>query len=186
VGAIGSEWAASDPIAALTWMSQLSRRNVKTRMDGKSGHDSLLTVFGTWVGESKDAARTWADALPPGDLRDSVQKQLARALAEQGEPAEASKVLAQFGGAADPKIAADVAKSWARRDPQAAADWAIAQPAGAAQSGAIASVVRTWANDAPKGVGVWLAQFPPGEARTVPLSPTFRAAVHGCRQKPNG
>jgi hypothetical protein len=162
---IGLEWSASDPVAALTWMSQLSAEERKDPNGWNGDHDSLLLAFGSWVGGDKTAARTWADALPAGELREATQKQLARALAARGDAVEASQILAQFGGSADPKIVSDIAKAWAQKDPKAAADWAIAQAVGAAQSGAIASVVGAWANDDPSGVATWLGQFPAGEAR---------------------
>ena len=105
------------------------------------------------------------DALPAGDIRNAVQAQFARALADRGDSAEATQVLARLGPAADAKAIREVASIWARRDPNAAADWAIAQEPGPAQNSALAGIVSTWANDNPRGVEDWLAQFPAGEAR---------------------
>ena len=164
VAAIGYEWVGSDPVAALAWLAErpLAERNDP---NGWPSHDPLVMAFANWVEGAAGPARAWADALPPGELRDSMQKQLAWSLAQQGKAAEAARVLEQMGRAADPKTISIIAQKWASRDPQAAADWAIKQPPGAAQSGALASVVAAWANDDPQGVGNWLSQFPAGESR---------------------
>ncbi len=82
-----------------------------------------------------------------------------------GEVAEATRILAQVGGGADPKAFAAVARIWARTDPHAAADWAIAQPSGPVQNSALASVVSTWGFNEPEATAEWLAQFPASEAR---------------------
>jgi len=100
-----------------------------------------------------------------GATRDALQTRLARVLATNDQPAEATQLLARLGNAADPKAFAAVAEAWAGRDPQAAANWAIAQPPGPGQSRALASIVGRWANDNPQGAGDWLAQFPAGETR---------------------
>ncbi len=166
VSAIGYDWAAREPAAALAWLAE---RPASERADpnrGRSGsNDALLIGFADWAENARTDARAWADALPAGTTHDAVQTQLARVLASRGEPAEATQVLARLGRAAEPKALADIAGAWARRDPQAAADWAIAQEAGPVQSRALAQVVGIWANDNPRGVEDWLAQFPPGEAR---------------------
>jgi hypothetical protein len=166
VGAIGNSWAAAEPIAALAWLAERpesERANPIRSMDGIN--DTLLIVFRGWAGRARDEATAWADALPAGAMRDSVQTQLARAMAERGDVAEATQVLARLGRTADPNALREIASEWARRDPVAAADWAIAQPPGPAQSGALAGIVGSWADDEPDAVKEWLAQFPPGEAR---------------------
>ena len=166
ISAIGRAWAAREPAAALAWLAErpASERIDPNRTVGGS-NDALVMAFSTWAQSSQDDARAWADALPAGATRDAVQTQLARTLAERGDPAAATQVLVRLGRAADPKALKDIAGAWARRDPQAAADWAIAQPPGPAQSSALAGIVGTWANDDPRGVADWLAQFPPGDAR---------------------
>ena len=166
VWAIGYAWAGRDAPAALAWLAERpasERRNINRYSSGSN--DTLLMVFSEWMGNAPTDARAWADALPSGETRAAVQTQLARSLAERGEAAEATQILARLGRDADPKAIADIASAWARRDPQAAADWAIAQESGPAQSRALAGIVGTWANDDPRGVENWLAQFPPGEAR---------------------
>lgn len=165
VGAIGAEWVASEPVAALDW---LASRPEEERIENPSSFaplDCLKTVFGRWVKQEPAAARAWADALPAGKTRDTVQRQLASSLADLGQPAEATKILASMGDAVDPKAVRDVALIWAQRDPHAAAEWAIAQPDGAMQTQALAAVVGAWANNDSRETQAWLAQFPAGEAR---------------------
>jgi hypothetical protein len=166
ISSIGLVWSRRDPVAAVAWLMDLP---VSERSDprgwSRGSDDMLLVGFSFWVWSAPDSARAWADALPAGPTRDAVQIRLAQELAERGDAAEATKVLARMGRAADPKVVAEIARQWARRDPQAAADWAIAQPAGAAQSSALAGIVGSWANDDPRAVEEWLAQFPAGEAR---------------------
>lgn len=165
VSSIGMIWAMRDPVAALTWLSALTPEQ-RVNPDSWGGDsDTFLQVYVNWANREQGAARAWADALPAGATRDAVQTRLAQALAAQDQPAEAAKLLARLGSAADPKAFASVADAWAGRDPQAAADWALAQPPGPTQSRALASIVGRWANDNPQGVGDWLAQFPAGEAR---------------------
>jgi hypothetical protein len=166
VSAIGGEWTARDPAAALAWLMALpvSERLDPTTMS-QGTKDSLLMSFSGWFLSDPAPARTWADSLPPGDERDRVQAQLARTLAYQGQTAEAIEVLLGLGKAADPKAMSQIAREWAGTDPQRAAEWAVAQPAGPLQSRALASVVSTWANENSTAAKEWLAQFPPGEAR---------------------
>jgi hypothetical protein len=169
VSAIGFAWAAErDPVAALNWLAErpsAQRKDPNIPPYRSGGNDTLVRVFAEWSANSESEARAWADALPPGEIRDAVQTQLARSLAERGRPDEATQVLARLGRAADAKALADIASAWAQRDPQAAADWAIAQEPGPAQTRALAGIVRTWANDDEQAVKNWLAQFPPGEVR---------------------
>jgi hypothetical protein len=155
-----------DPTAALNWLVKQPAENRKDANDYRSdSHDVILGTFLSWFSRSPDDARAWADALPAGELRSSVQTQLARGLASNGDPAGAVQVLSTLGRAADAKLISELAAQWARTDPPAAAEWAVAQPAGPAQSRAIASVVGRWANEDPEGAANWLAQFPPGEVR---------------------
>ena len=166
VSAIGTAWAEQEPAAALAW---LAARPPAERANANAGaygsNDSLLLAFGNWVERARGDATAWAGALPAGATRDAIHTRLAQILVARGEPAEATRLLANLGSAADPKTFGSVAAAWASRDPQAAADWAIAQPPGPAQSSALAGVVGRWANDNSAGVEDWLAQFPPGDAR---------------------
>jgi hypothetical protein len=166
VSAIGGVWASRDPVAALNWLME---KPVEERMNphrsGYGSSDSLFYTFSDWITYDRNGARSWADALPPGETRDKLQTLMARVLANRGEVADATQVLFRLGRATDPKALSDIAGAWARTDPQAAADWAIAQPAGPMQSRALASVVGAWANDDPIATKDWLTQFPPGEAR---------------------
>ena len=166
VSATGSEWAAREPAAALAWLAE---RPKSERLNPTSGShntsDQLLMAFGDWAERAQTDARAWADALPAGEIRNAVQAQFALSLADRGQPAEATQVLARLGPAADARAINDVAGAWAHRDPQAAADWAIAQEPGPAQNSALAGIVVAWANDNPHAVEDWLAQFPAGEAR---------------------
>ena len=167
VSATGAEWAQRDPAVALAWLAQRPKAE-RINPNGETNYgtnDALLMAFGGWAGRAKDEARAWADALPAGEYRNAVQAQFARALADRGEPAEATQVLARIGSAADAKAIREVAGAWAQRDPHAAADWVIAQEPGPAQNSALAGIVGVWAKDEPHAVEDWLAQFPAGEAR---------------------
>ncbi len=165
IAGIASEWAASEPAAALEWVTSFpaSDRKRTTILPGDAA-DTLLKVFQNWVTADPTTAGQWAEALPPGETRDQVQAQRARALSTLGDLAGAAHVLSTLNPP-DSKALSEVARQWAQRDPQAAADWAIAQPSSPLQSQALASVVATWASDDPERVANWVAQFPPGEAR---------------------
>ncbi len=166
VSATGAEWAQRDPAAALAWLAQRPKAERINPNGGNYGtSDALLIAFSEWARRAKDEAHAWADALPAGENRNAMQAQFARALAERGDSAEATQVLARIGSGADAKAIREVAGAWARRDPHAAADWAIAQEPGPAQNRALAGIVGTWAQDEPHAVEDWLAQFPAGEAR---------------------
>ena len=166
VSATGAEWAAREPAAALTWLAERPKAERTNPNGGGHGtNDQLLAAFGDWAERAKDEAHAWADALPAGEIRNAVQAQFARALADRGEPAEATQVLARLGPAADSKAIREVGRAWAQRDPHTAADWAIAQEPGPTQNSALVGIVGAWANDNPRAVEDWLAQFPAGEAR---------------------
>jgi hypothetical protein len=171
VSAIGSEWAARDPAAALAWLGEKSAAERTSSQNwGYGTNDALLMAVGAWVASDRTNAQAWANALPKGELYDKVQGQLARVLASRGDAAAATQILFASGRAVDPRALSDIARSWARDDPQAAAAWAIAQPAGALQSRTLASVVGTWAADNPSAAQAWLAQFPAGESRDRSIS----------------
>lgn len=163
---IAFAWIATDPAATFAWLAGLPEAaRINSNQSAHGTNDILFTTYASWANQNPNGARDFADALPPGEMRDGMQTQLARAMASQDRLAEATNILGQLGSKADPKALADIAQAWTRQDPQAAADWAIAQPAGPQQSQALASVVSTWANDNPRAAGEWLAQFPPGEVR---------------------
>jgi hypothetical protein len=165
VSALGAAWAAREPAKALDWlMERPASERVDSHRGANGSNDALIIAFVGWAGDDPTAARTWANALPPGTMKNAVQSQLARTLAANGDPAQAIEVLAQLGTAADPTAVTNIASNWARRDPEAAANWALTEP-GSVQSRALAGIVGTWGNDDPEGVAKWLAQFPPGEAR---------------------
>jgi hypothetical protein len=164
--AIGATWATEKPAAALDWLAKEPAENrTDANRRGFGSNDTLLYTFSDWMTSDRGAAQAWADSLPPGETRDKVQIQLARVLASNGDPAEATQVLYKLGRAADPKALSEIAGAWARKDPQAAADWAISQPTGSLQDQALASVVGAWAINDPGAAKDWLSQFPPGDAR---------------------
>jgi hypothetical protein len=167
VSGIGYSWAADEPAAALSWLMQYppaERSSFNSRVGGK-GTDTLVMGFSSWMASAPDQARAWADSLPEGATRDTLQAEVVGALAVNDRPEEATQLLARLGKATDPDAVARIANAWARQDPQAAANWAITQEPGPAQSRALAGIVGTWADDDQQGVENWLAQFPPGEAR---------------------
>ena len=165
VSAIGAQWAARDPAAALAWLARQPKENRADPDRSPPDDDALAATFTQWANRQMPAAQAWAEALPPGELRNAMQAQLARTLAQQGKPAEATQVLAKLGDAVTPKALNEVTRAWTQLDPQAAADWALAQTPGPLQDRVLSSVVETWANSSPKEVENWLAQFPPGETR---------------------
>jgi hypothetical protein len=166
VAQIAYSWSAEEPEAALAWLAEKPSGARNDPYSGRYGSsDALLVAYSDWAETAPDAARSWGDALPPGETRDAVQTQRARILSAKGDVAEATRILSQLGNGADPKALSTVASAWAQRDPAAAAEWAISQPTGPSQDAAIATVVRTWANDDPRSAATWLEQFPPGETR---------------------
>src|SRR4030095_4427821 len=167
VSGIGYAWSAQHTSAALTCVMQQpasERTGSDIQITGQK-NDIVLMGFADWLSRAPEQARSWADSIPAGEIRDLLQGRIAQALVMRGDPAEAIRLLDRMGPAANSKMINDVAAAWARRDPQAAADWAIAQEPGPRQSAALAKVVGTWANDDKPTVENWLSQFPPGEAR---------------------
>lgn len=165
VSTVGSTWFVQDPAAALSWLMQRpsSERTF-------ANNDTLLTCFADWMKGAPAQARAWTDALPPGEVRNQLQGEIAEALAKRGQPEEAIKVIGQLGKAADTKMIIGVVGAWAVHDPQAAANWAIANQSGPAQSLAVATVVRKWAADDVPAVERWLSEFPPGDVRDQSVS----------------
>jgi hypothetical protein len=165
IAGIAAEWGGSEPAAALDWVASFpAPERKKTAVLPGQETDVLLTAFKSWTTADPAAAGRWAEALPPGETRDQVQAQRARALSTLGDLPGAARVLSTLNPP-DPKALSEVACQWTQRDPQAAADWAIAQPSSPLQTQALISVVTTWANDDPQRVADWVAQFPPGDAR---------------------
>jgi hypothetical protein len=112
------------------------------------------------------ATCAWADALPPGPLRDRAQFQVALSSGGEGNIDQA---MAAYRSVAteDPKgeLARQLAMVLARQDGAIAAQWATGMKEGDIRSAALTAAAEQWTQDDPRGAALWIAALPPGMDR---------------------
>lgn len=99
-----AEWAASDPVAAAEWASQVSRASLRAETlagiatvwsdhdpvaaatmilrelpAGRLQADTIISIVQRWAQQSPADAADWVNQFPDGDLRDTAMECLAQA-----------------------------------------------------------------------------------------------------------
>jgi hypothetical protein len=153
-------WASSNPAAARDWLSAHP-----SALEGK-GLDSFSSSLARMARNDAAATRAWADALPPGALRDRAQFQIALSSGTEGNLDQAIAAYRSVS-TSDPKgeLAKQLAVVLTKQDGAIAAQWATGMKEGDVRSAAIAAVAEQWTQIDPRGSAQWIVTLPPGAVR---------------------
>jgi hypothetical protein len=157
---VTSSWVRSDPEAMKAWLTKNSQR-----MDGETiGH--LKYALSELVKRDASSAAAWAESLPTGALRDSIQVQAATAQAKAGSIDGIRTIYAMLATRdSNGDMAKLVATTLAESRGEDAASWAESLPAGAARTAALRSVAAEWGQRDPAAAADWLRELPAGKDR---------------------
>jgi len=151
-----SAWSKSDPAGLLKW---LGTQPVETLPGSIPGLVECAT-------RDPQAFAHWAEALPPGELRERSEIALAETHAAEGRfrdalqslPSSALSDVAMQG-------AERLVKTIAARDPRPVADWIPSITNTQVQNIAARTLVATWATQSPEATAAWVEQLPAGSLR---------------------
>ncbi len=181
---IATEWARTDPKAALQWALGLdsgSRRralppllehwaglnpreaaaHVQEVVSGEGRVQALDTVAKQWAKSDPRAALVWAHSLPPGERSERVGEAIKSwALTA---PLEAAEYVSGLKSMKDRNEAVlGLVTSWKNSAPREAAEWLVAQEASGGRDLAASSLMRTWGGRDAEAASGWLAAQAPG------------------------
>lgn len=132
---ITSQWAKTDPAAALAWAAAQSGA---MRTKGMNG------ALSDWAKNDFDAALGAVRNLPPEAAAEGVGALIGKATPERlGEMA--ALVEQQPEGTARANASAEVMRAWTDKNPEQASQWMAKQPVGEVRDNAISAFVR-WAD----------------------------------------
>ncbi len=175
---IASNWAASDPQAALAWAQKSSEEPgarfavsaavtgwwrsdpraaeayVASHLDAL-GMETVMSLARQIFSQDPQRAKDWANQLPNVDARRNATSFVAMQLANSDPKSAVQWVLTLPDDMRDSAIPA-VVSSWTRRDPEAAAGW-INSLAGHARDQAVSAYGAALSNKDPNVALTWAA-----------------------------
>lgn len=182
---IASEWAKSDPTAALNWANSLTAdksqalsavvgevaktdpKKAAGMLAGLSGDDlgrAYSTIASQYGASNFTEAQAWIKSLPADDQ--------ARALAaaigglSNTDPEAASRQIASIAeGDERDRAVSDIVEDWARVNPQAAADFLKTQDSERAQRDGLRQLMPAWVSQNPTAALSYAKSLPEGSAR---------------------
>ena len=177
--ALISEWATTNPQAALAFLSEKDSGNVSQFLREWLRIDPQAAISGMLAGGEKVRARLRSvlndiatlapaqlaevvGALPKSESRWDTTAQDAFALFAQKDPAAARAAAESVTGPLRGQALAGVAKAWAEKDGPAALGWAQAMPEGEARDAAMKAVLIGWAKTDPVAALAKIDLVPPG------------------------
>ncbi|MEO8351084.1 MAG: hypothetical protein ABI680_05095 [Chthoniobacteraceae bacterium] len=151
------QWTGRSPDEVRAWLAHHAAE-LNTSAVEELGYD-----LSTMAREESDAMRAWASALPPSELRDRVQFELALGAGAQGDLAQAAAAYQSVASNdADGARFKQLAMVIARRDAAAAAEWAMSFPDGPARVSAVSAAAARWSETDLRSAAEWLGQLPSG------------------------
>lgn len=146
---VASNWAASDPVAALTWARQAAAKGDRFVTSG--------AITGWWKNDSAAAEAYVASHLATRD-----DWQLASTLASNmfsEDPERAKEWVSQLPNEdARKQAATGLAIQWGFSDPAAATKWASTLPASEREQ-TLAETIGLWATENPTAAAEWLGSY---------------------------
>lgn len=186
---VASTWARSDASAAADWVRQwpdeeknsgllaiayeladsAPKESLGLASELLPNKDRDLLVNHAvlqWSGSDSGTARTWADQLPPSDLRDQVYASLATALGET-DPISAGAIALEKlpAGPLQDSAVVSVLQRWTQQDPGAAGDWVSEFPEGRLREAAVDNLIQIWSATEPDQAGAWANSLDAPELR---------------------
>ncbi len=177
--AVSSGWAQINPKEALFYLDALPPETFEAAPRGPAfRQDPRLAAFQEWVRADDTAARIWADALPPGDLRRGAQGALILNLAHIGSRSE--ELMRELSALAPEEfkaVALEVAQSLAFKDASAAVDWAFQVAQTRQEYEPMEISVEHWFVADPQAAASWVEALPPGPTRDAAAAACARLAI---------
>jgi hypothetical protein len=182
---IASEWAKTDPQAALAWAQSLKGRDkdqamtsvvrelastdpqkavaMAATMDGEAQEDAYASIATQWGAKDFDAAEAWVKSLPASLQEDALARAIG-SLANSDPVLASKKVDSMESGDAKERAITRTVDAWSRENPAQAAAWLIKQ-GDDVDDDAVRGLVRNWATQDDKGVLAFIQQQPAGDLR---------------------
>lgn len=182
---IASEWAKTDPQAALAWAQSLKGRDkdqamtsvvrelastdpqkavaMAASMDGEAQEDAYASIATQWGAKDFDAAEAWVKSLPASLQEDALSRAIG-SLANSDPVLASKKVEGMESGDAKERAITQTVEAWSRDNPAEAAAWLVKQ-GDAADDDAVRGLVRNWATQDDKGVLEFIQQQSAGDLR---------------------
>ena len=138
---IGLNWGQQDMPGALAWLQS----NVASGTATAASISASRTLFGNWANADPNAAASYLETIPTGNLHTTLATALASSWASSDAPAamEWARSLPPDGG--QEAAVGSVVTANARQDPQGSWQFAMTSMTGPLQQQTLDSVIRTWA-----------------------------------------
>ena len=179
LAAVSSGWARINPREALLYLDEhLPRQSEHLPGEGASRSDPRIAAFQEWVRADDTAARSWADALPRGDLRNAAQAALLLNLAHQA--GRSDEVLRRANTLAPEEfktVALEITQALAHHDARATVDWALQLARKTEAFETVEISVEHWFVSDPHAAAAWVEALPPGSARDAGAAACARIAI---------
>ena len=181
LGAALAGWAGKNPADTKAWIEGHLKPHERTmynwalvdgwaRSDRQGATDYVLsletlpgserfmrTVAGEQVRQGAAQAATWAEALPPGTMRQTAVQEVAARWSRES-PADTMKWAASLTDSSLLKNAvAATVREWSQRDRIAATGYLNTMPDGLARNHAVETLVGSLAAEDPRSVATWAA-----------------------------
>lgn len=141
--------------------------------------EKLARAVGNWMHGDAAATRAWAEALPPGALREQVRFQIALGTGAKGDLKQAAAVYESIAASdTSGALAKQLGAVLAAQDGSVAAEWALQRPEGPARVAAIQSVAEKWSERDAQGAAEWLKEMPPSIERDMAVREYAAKAVY--------
>lgn len=204
MGTALSGWASENPADAIAHVEAIEDNGERSRwtnglVSGLAQHDIatatdyvyslaendapltdryMETIVRQQLTQGLDAATTWTDTLPDGELKGSALGRVADEFARL-DPAEAATWVTQY---AEQDFATnaigEISEEWAENDPAAAIQWTESLPEGEGRRRAVAEAVYEWAGDNLTEAGNYVSNLQPGEERDSAVSSYARRVIN--------
>lgn len=155
---IASEWAATDPRAAVAFA-------LKELPAGTPLQCTMATIAGKWAEKDPGAALDLTETLRPSTLRHCACIQIMKAWAKANAQAAADYLTAFPKGELKDELVAPVVEAWAAADPRNALALAEQISAASDRESAMLSALSLWSKSDPDAAAKYLYEIPPGEAK---------------------
>lgn len=163
---IASQWAQSDPRAAIQAVAELADRNLYNRVHAHIIHQ--------WASQDAQQALDYLMAQPASPQRKNELTIVFAQLARQ-DPADALARAESLPPALQQAALNSIIYPWAQQDPQAVSDWMLSQDNRELSFMAAYAVAQNMINSDIDAAMIWLDELPEGYAKAV--TPTLVASL---------
>ncbi|MFT4548283.1 MAG: hypothetical protein ACI8XO_001948 [Verrucomicrobiales bacterium] len=173
--------ARTDPTAATKYVFAMDTERRANTPEGESGPGQdrgrggwetdrqMETIANAQLRIGNEAATTWAEGLPDGDLKSAAFDRVAENLA-RNDPASAAAWVAEHANEDySSRAVREVAEEFGRTDPAAAIKWAEALPE-ERQADALRETLEEWTRSDPTAASTYLSEMQESPARDAAIS----------------